>query len=299
MRFKSVDRRLEGKTVLRQCQLTQLYLLDVVVEICEKYDIPYFLDFGSLIGALRHNGFIPWDDDLDIGMLYDDYLRFLKVAERELPENLTLLTPTNYGWHNEPIARVVDRSSFFCFPYTQIAIPCGIFIDITPYVKCPHLPARVNRCLAYALRMSWHAVAVHRGCLHSNIAGIFLSGVKACVWKVIFLLLKAVEKVFTRFGKTTWWEMPENGSLSPHGVLKEDIFPLRKHCFEGKEYNIPRRAEDILSEYYGDWRTPPPDAAKGLHHTVGIICPTQPPVADWARPYKGKSDFTVAQEWRG
>ena len=69
-----------------------LELLEVIDVICRKHQIPYWLSSGTLIGAARHKGFIPWDDDLDIEMLRSDYLRLLKVLPQELPDNLALQT---------------------------------------------------------------------------------------------------------------------------------------------------------------------------------------------------------------
>ena len=77
-------------SLLRRQQLRMLDILSEVDRICKKHDIPYWLSSGTLIGAMRHNGFIPWDDDLDIEMMRKDYLRLMKVLPKELPEWLVL-----------------------------------------------------------------------------------------------------------------------------------------------------------------------------------------------------------------
>ena len=72
-------------SLLRRQQLRMLDILLEVDKICKKHDIRYWLSSGTLIGAMRHDGFIPWDDDLDIEMLRSDYVRLMKVLPSELP----------------------------------------------------------------------------------------------------------------------------------------------------------------------------------------------------------------------
>ena len=77
-------------SLLRRQQMRMLEILLEVDKICKKHNIRYWLSSGTLIGAMRHDGFIPWDDDLDIEMMRSDYLRLMKVLPAELPEWLTL-----------------------------------------------------------------------------------------------------------------------------------------------------------------------------------------------------------------
>ncbi|WP_022749837.1 LicD family protein [Lachnobacterium bovis] len=77
-------------TVIKQAWANELDVLEKIDEICKKYDIKYFADAGTLLGAVRHNGFIPWDDDIDICMFRDDFERFMEIAEKELPKDYTI-----------------------------------------------------------------------------------------------------------------------------------------------------------------------------------------------------------------
>ena len=83
--------RVDEKT--KRIWAVQLEMLDEVERICKKYGLKYFADSGTLIGAVRHQGYIPWDDDIDLAMLREDYETFLKVAPGELKEHLVLQTP--------------------------------------------------------------------------------------------------------------------------------------------------------------------------------------------------------------
>ena len=78
-------------TRIEQVQAANLEVLKEVDRICRKHGIQYLLDAGTLIGAVRHHGFIPWDDDVDIAFLRQDYEKFIKVAKKELPDRKSVV----------------------------------------------------------------------------------------------------------------------------------------------------------------------------------------------------------------
>src|SRR4028118_1460533 len=77
-------------SVLRRAQMRMVEILDGFDGICKKHNIDYWLVWGTLLGARRHGGFIPWDDDLDVAVLQSDYKKLLTILEKELPKNLKL-----------------------------------------------------------------------------------------------------------------------------------------------------------------------------------------------------------------
>ena len=124
---------------LRKHQLRMLEILVVIDKICRKHQIPYWLSSGTLIGAVRHNGFIPWDDDLDIEMMRNDYLHLLEVLTKELPDWLALQTDETDPNYFFFYAKVRDRRSVLNEGnnYDRMWKEKGIYIDIFPMEEHP------------------------------------------------------------------------------------------------------------------------------------------------------------------
>ncbi len=106
-------------TAIKQAWSATLDVLNKIDSICEKHGIRYFADWGSFLGAVRHGGFIPWDDDLDICMLRDDYDKFRQVADEELPENFVIHDYERKDNHWLFLARVVNNSKM-CFDFEYL-----------------------------------------------------------------------------------------------------------------------------------------------------------------------------------
>ncbi|MCR4960923.1 MAG: LicD family protein [Lachnospiraceae bacterium] len=96
--------------MVKRCWALQMDILGQVDAVCKRHGIKWFADYGTLIGAARHHGFIPWDDDLDIAMIREDYDRFLEVAAAELPEGYRILNVFEEGEYENFVTRIVNDS---------------------------------------------------------------------------------------------------------------------------------------------------------------------------------------------
>ena len=219
-------------TEIRAVQLKELAILESFDEFCRRQGLRYFLVSGSLIGAMRHNGFIPWDDDIDLGMPADDYRRLMRMPFDCLPKSLGLIRENSPGsWLG--FAKVV----------------CGdCDIDIFPFETMPRLPYGVVRRLFILRHGSFHRMRDAHKQVH-RVRLAWWSGFHLCavgLWKFLNVL----------FPCGGWHMRPESG-FPPHA--REDQFvPLKEHEFEGRPYPIPADYDAVLSTEYENWRELPP-----------------------------------------
>ena len=250
---------------LRACQLKQLAILEEIDKICKRHKIEYWLDGGTLLGAVRHGGFIPWDDDIDIAMSLEDEKRFEEIAPKELPDWLYLQTPKSDPGSKEPITKIRDCNSLyieqgddFCQPYVK-----GIFVDIFPFVDYPDIPRSWIKTLTKGISKS-HSILNHRHTYSlRSFAEFFYFGGKYC-------LCSALWKVVGLFGKKTRYsDVP---FLNGRGISfdKKAVKPLGTIKFEGKEFPAPCNPDSYLTDLYGDYMKIPP-VEKREFHSIFIL----------------------------
>ncbi len=137
---------------LRQLQLTQLEILKVFDKFCREHDLKYSLYAGSLLGAVRHKGFIPWDDDLDVCMSRTEYERFLSLWVQDTPEGYVLQNKENSKYFDQSFSKIRKDHTTFLQDAWQIGNHhIGIFLDVFPIDRIPN--GKLNR-----LVFKWHCM---------------------------------------------------------------------------------------------------------------------------------------------
>ena len=235
-------------SLLRRQQLRMLEILLEVDKICKKHDISYWLSSGTLIGALRHDGFIPWDDDLDIEMMRKDYLRLMEVLPKELPDWLVLQnsdTDPNYFYF---YAKVRDKRSKMLEQnsYDRMWQEQGIYIDIFPMEQHPVWLHKLTEKTVGHMYKIWRTSTDDHKAIR-QVRRIYDFNDKV-LFPCLRTLLQLTSSLFPQKTITSGMGIPFHNPR-----YAEEIFSLTTHNFEGRQLPVPGNADAHLRHIYGDY----------------------------------------------
>ncbi len=259
---------------LRELQLVELELLEQVDAICTKHGIPYFLDSGTALGAVRHGGFIPWDDDVDIGMLRDDYERFLQVAETELDPKYCLQTRDNEPNFGKYSAKIRKRGTVFPEKGSEKLKERGIFIDIYPFDYTDSDIKKADRHVNKARRL----LLLLRFVQTKDRRGSVVKRILHRVSTFLFREKKLEDRYLKLCGK--YASTPtSNITCFSYRMARDrnlvfsvaEMVPSCRILFEGREFLIMHGYDYYLRIMYGDYMTLPPEDKRICHVSGEIV----------------------------
>ena len=244
---------------LRRIQRKMIEILDAFDGICRKHSINYWLACGSLLGARRHGGFIPWDDDLDVAVLQTDYKKLLSILKEELPENLKLQTretDKNY-WYYYPKIRDVNSRFYDKNTESDNLQYQGIFIDIFPIEPVPSMQFKkiIDKFILSDNRFkkanSLYEIVKYTIMLSFIPIARFLINLSRFYYKHT-----GSKKVYAyAFGVFFYTK-----------YKVENLFPVGEIMFEGKRYKAPGNVDEYLSENFNsDFMEIPKPADRRTH----------------------------------
>ena len=253
----------------------QLIIAREIKRICDENNIKYFIIAGTLLGAIRHGGFIPWDDDMDIGMLREDYEKFINIAKTDLSEDFFLQTVETDKKYGLPFAKILLKGTILVEMAAGSDAQKGIFVDIFPFDISPEDENAKNQ----------HDKKTY---LYRR---LLLSKLNYKVWKkneyvkrAVYFVLKIISMFFGRdkLCKKLDQEITKyNGEKSDYIVNIGGAYGYRKETikaawvretveipFEDMTISAPVDYIEYLETFYGDYMTPPPEDKRYNRHSV-------------------------------
>jgi lipopolysaccharide cholinephosphotransferase len=262
MRNIYLEKRLENS--LRSCQIIQAELLQQFDQICRKHQLKYWLDGGTLLGAVRHGGFIPWDDDIDVAMPKKDFRTFLEIAQEELAPGVFLQTKNTDVSYSQNFAKLVNLNSFYLSEGDDLSLPYKkcIYIDVFEFTEYPTIPLTIIKNVARQICIARYFFSVkHRLSIKSILHFLFVKAkyhMLNIIWSVCCLMPK---------GKYISNVITDNGYGIVHRL--DSIYPLGKICFEGNIYSCPSNTDVYLKNLYNNYMELPP-IEKRISHAIYI-----------------------------
>ena len=262
--------RFYNKKTLKRLQKVELGILKEFDQICRKNGLEYFMCGGSAIGIVRHGGFIPWDDDIDVGMSRYDYDKFLEIASKEYSDKYTIVNnETNPYFPLMNTRWGLNGTEFKTNDLKDIPGEFGIFLDIFCFDNIPDDDKLMRKQGTMAWLFSKFTVlcGVKKPVL-------YYSGLKAKILKVIFYVAHYILKIF-RFSSRFFYKKAIKYALEYKDedtkriaymfdpkrftsiVNRDDIYPIKNTKFNGINVMIPNRIEKYLEVRYGDYMTLP------------------------------------------
>lgn len=259
---------------LKKLHNVEIEILDEIVAICEKHNLKYYLIGGTLLGAVRHGGFIPWDDDLDIGMPREDYEEFLKIASKELDNQYMIDNKNTNKKYYLNFTKIRKRNTVFEQDFqVNYDGPKGIWIDIFPVDEAKSLRNKLTPIQKKINNMIFRLLHYKNG----FILGKKLNFIKRFLGKICIIknstLLEVQEKLLKlQDGKNYDYivNLASTYDYKKELFLKEDIYPLIEMGFENKKYNVPRNYKKVLEQVYGDYMKLPPKDKQITHNPVKL-----------------------------
>lgn len=268
--------------ILRKVQMTQLEIAKEIKRVCDILKIDYFLDAGTLLGAVRHQGFIPWDDDLDIGMLRNDYNRFVKEAGNVLDERYFLQTWESDKFYGLPFAKVRKNGTIYLEEAARKEdVHCGVFVDIFPYDTYPDeiVKQKKQKMEIYILKRAILAKCRYKPWFMSSNSfwGIFL---KKMLYLFAFVIFAPVSKrrlillydlKAQKYNSFTTQRLYNQDASTDYG---EWVIPQKcvsSFCvlqFENEDFKCPIGYIDFLSQIYGNYNELPPEEERFNRHKI-------------------------------
>ncbi|MCQ2158925.1 MAG: NAD/NADP octopine/nopaline dehydrogenase family protein [Bacteroidales bacterium] len=248
-------------SVLRKAQLRMLDILVEVDRICRKCGIDYWMDAGTLLGAVRHGGFIPWDDDMDICINRKDRRRFRKAMEENLSDRFAYQDCRTDKYHFEMSPRIRDTHSFFDLPIERKQKFRGLFLDVVLLERIPSM--RVQHLIYLLYGRVTRTIHNYGEVMYDSAFRKFATKLAAyLIWPAMQTALGII-RLYSELTRSDILGRYYVGFRNPRYL--SHIYPLTEIYFEGHRFYAPGNFDGYLKAMFGDYMALPPEGQRGGH----------------------------------
>lgn len=266
---------------LRKVQLAQLEIGKEIKRVCDENGIKYFLDSGTLLGAIRHKGFIPWDDDMDMGMLREDYERFIEIAPKKLKPEYFLQTWKTDKSYPYAFAKIRKKGTVFIEAVSQKTNAHNeIFVDIFPYDVYPDdetVRTKLTKKIMLLKYSLWMKDGMTPWLRHKSALDRLLVRAKYVPHYFYALthsrnaMIAEYEKLMPMHNAETSKYYVEQSGGTPFGkwIIPTECFEkFIEVKFEDTMFLVPEKYDLYLKTVYGDYMQLPSVEKRGNWHQI-------------------------------
>lgn len=264
---------METEIDLQVLRETEMGIMDVIDRICRRNHLCYSLSYGTLLGAVRHGGFIPWDDDIDLMMPREDYEKLLEIWEKEAPPGYILQNKrTNWDFTQNFTKIRKDHTTFLQGESERTATyHTGVFVDIFPADRvAPTKIARKKQIFLSAVNLLYSRGFTSKS---GGIRELFEHILLALPMRFRKWAYRKSEKAIGKWNgdrEAKWYVADIIEDV--FRVFDSDMFDeIADMKFEDREYQCVRNADGYLKEQYGDYMQLPPEEKRVYKHNHTII----------------------------
>ena len=267
---------MEQSAQLKLLQEIELENLRMLMEICEKNHLRYYLIGGSLLGAMRHKGFIPWDDDIDVGLPRPDYNRFVQIAKDYLPAHMDIKTMTSDPNYKCYFTRLINNKKKIYWDHGQYTAVIGVWMDVFPLDGLPENPllrklqvfrVKLNKALYKFTQIDYVSTNRTNRPISERVLIRFAQLTRIGKLMNADKRLKKLDRALQRYDyDTSAYAWNFSGCYGKREIVPHiQLGGSRTAEFEGLQASIPEAAQDYLTSIYGDYMKLPPEDQRKSH----------------------------------
>ena len=261
---------------LKLLQEIELENLRMLMEICEKNHLRYYLIGGSLLGAMRHRGFIPWDDDIDVGLPRPDYNRFVQIAKSYLPDHMDVKTMTSDPNYKCYFTRLINNKKKIYWDHGQYTAVIGVWMDVFPLDGLPENPllrkmqvfrVKLAKALYKFTQIDYVSTNRTNRPLSERVLIRFAQLTRIGRLMNADRRLQKLDRALQRYDyDTSAYAWNFSGCYGQREIVPHiQLGGSRTAEFEGMQVSIPEAAEAYLTSIYGDYMKLPPEDQRRSH----------------------------------